>query len=76
MTPAQQLEGISLVNDWVVGPLIPRPAGHTGGHFSCAYSVSHPDGVIAFPESHGLYVRLGLTRPCRGAERPHERVSF
>lgn len=48
MTPAQQLEGIKLANDWVVGPLIPKPVGHTGGHFSCAYGVSHPDGRTAF----------------------------
>ena len=48
MTPAQQLEGLTLANGWVVGPLIPKPAGHTGGHFSCAYSVTHPDGRTAF----------------------------
>lgn len=47
-TPAQQLEGITLVNDWLVGSLIPRPAGQTGGHFSCAYTVTHPDGREAF----------------------------
>ena len=48
MTPAQQLEGLTLPNGWKVGSLIVKPVGHTGGHFSCAYPVKHPDGRTAF----------------------------
>jgi eukaryotic-like serine/threonine-protein kinase len=48
MTPAQQLEGLTLGGGWVVGSLIPRPVGHTGGHFSCAYGVTNPDGRTGF----------------------------
>jgi serine/threonine protein kinase len=47
-TPAEQLEGLTLDNGWVVGPMIPKTPGHTGGHFSCAYTVNHPDGRGAF----------------------------
>lgn len=47
-TPAEQLEGPTLDNGWTVGPMIPRTPGHTGGHFSCAYNVSHSNGKGAF----------------------------
>jgi serine/threonine protein kinase len=47
-TPAEQLKGQVLDDGWVVGDLIPKTGTQTGGHFSCSYGVSNPDGRSAF----------------------------
>jgi serine/threonine protein kinase len=47
-TPAEQLSGVTLNGGWVVGKLIPRIAGHTGGYFSSSYHVIDGTGKPAF----------------------------
>jgi hypothetical protein len=47
-TPAEQLTGQTLDDGWVVGDLIPKTGTQTGGHFSCSYGVTSPDGKSAF----------------------------
>jgi serine/threonine protein kinase len=46
--PAEQLTGLKLEGGWVVGELIPRPAGHSGGNFSTSYFVTASDNSKAF----------------------------
>lgn len=47
-TPAEKLNGLTLENGWIVGNMIPKKPGHTGGHFSCSYEVRNTDGRDAF----------------------------
>ena len=47
-TPARRLTGKTLDNGWIVGKLIDRPPGATGGHFSASYIVHADDGREAF----------------------------
>jgi eukaryotic-like serine/threonine-protein kinase len=63
LVPAQQLEGLNLTGGWVVGPLMPKPVGRTGGHFSCAYGVAHADGRIAFLKAMDYTAALASPDP-------------
>ena len=48
MKPSEQLEGMTLENDWlVVRRVVKRPTA-TGGHFSTGYIVKHADGREGF----------------------------
>lgn len=43
-----RLEGQTLTNGWIVGPMMKRPDYATGGCFSHGYTVTHPDGRTGF----------------------------
>lgn len=47
-TPARCLNGKTLDGGWIVGELIDRPLGSTGGHFSASYLIRSGDGRRAF----------------------------
>jgi eukaryotic-like serine/threonine-protein kinase len=47
-TAAEQLQGLTLPNGWVVGRQMPRSEVQTGGCFSCAYEVADGRGRVAF----------------------------
>lgn len=46
--PAAHLAGQVLPSGWVVGDLVQRADGATGGHFSICYAAAHPDGRAGF----------------------------
>lgn len=46
--PAAHLEGRTIANGWVVGPMIDKAPGATGGTFSCCYTATNTDGRVGF----------------------------
>ena len=65
LTPAQQLIGKELPNDWKVEKLIDRPETATGGHFSTSYIVRSGSGVKAFLKAMDFKKALESPDPAR-----------
>jgi serine/threonine protein kinase len=64
-TPAEQLEGLVLNNDWTVGKPIIRTSAQTGGCFSCAYHVTRANGETAFLKAMDFAAALREPDPAK-----------
>lgn len=61
--PGQMLEGLTLVDGWIVEAKLVRPKGSTGGHFSVGYHVRHPDGRRGFLKAIDISAELASGDP-------------
>ncbi len=65
LTPAQQLVGKELPNDWKIEELADRPRDATGGYFSTSYIVRSGDGDRAFLKAMDYKKALESQDPAR-----------
>ena len=64
-TPARRLTGKTLDSGWIVGELIDRPPGSTGGHFSASYIAHSGDGRKAFLKAMDYTDALKSSNPAK-----------
>ena len=76
MTPAEQLEGMQLENDWLVTKLIKRDSTHTGGRFSTSYLVKNNKGQEAFLKALDYSEALQSPEPSRILQALTEAYNF
>lgn len=57
-TPPHQLEGVILPNGWIVGAMLVKQDGDTGGNFSVGYECTSSKGENAFLKAIDLYKPL------------------
>jgi serine/threonine protein kinase len=70
------LKGRDLEGGWTVGEPIDRPAGATGGKFSCCYQVSRKDGARGFLKAADLSLAFRTDDPLRALQALTEAYNF
>jgi serine/threonine protein kinase len=76
MTPAEQLEGMKLDNEWLVVKKINHTPDHTGGRFSTAYLVKNNTGDEAFLKALDYTEALNSPDPARALQALTESYNF
>lgn len=61
--PAEQLNGLTIGSGWIVGPVVPRNAGDTGGFFSVGYNCVHKDRRQGFLKALDFSTALASPDP-------------
>ena len=62
--PHERLAGVQLENGWTVKDMVGKVEGHTGGHFSCGYTVEKND------QTRGYLKALDLFSPLQNSDDP------
>ncbi len=76
MVAAEKLAGMSLSDGWVVGPMITREDGATGGFFSRGYAVTRPNGDIGFLKALDFSTAQRSSDPARALQAMTEAFNF
>ena len=63
LKPAEQLNGLTIGSGWIVGPIVPRNAGDTGGFFSVGYNCVHEDKRRGFVKALDFSTALASADP-------------